>query len=113
MPETPQARQATDIFIVEEKNGDCIQFKTYPSPAIIRPGATEIRFRNFCKSAAEIDLKGVPVQQSSLTAAAGGATVAVSLDAKARSGFYYYTVSLPEYGVQAIGGSSPKVIIDI
>ncbi|MDI9631903.1 MAG: hypothetical protein QM311_10650 [Acidobacteriota bacterium] len=113
MPETPQAKQAADIFIVAETDGKTVQFKTYPSPAIIRPGATKIRFRNFCTSDVELDLSDLPVTDPKLMVGANGQEASTSLAARAKAGFYLYTATLKALGAQAIGGSSPKVIIDI
>ena len=113
MPERRQLKDPADVFILEVPSGHGIEYVAYPSPAVVRPGAKKIRFRNFCGSDVVLDLSTLPVKEKSLTVRADGKQETATLRADAQPGLYLYEVAVTPYGITASGGSSPKVIIDI
>lgn len=113
MSERRQLKDPADVFILEVANGHRIEYFAHPSPAVVRPGAKKIRFRNFCHTDVVLDLSTLPVKERSLTVRAGGKQEAATLRADAQPGLYFYEVAVEPLGVTASGGSSPKVIIDI
>lgn len=95
------------------------QYEVTPDPCILKLDSTGLRFRNFTRSEARINLQRVPgfSSVSALVVPAGGTAVAAADLAEPRiAGEYAYqvTVSSPASLAGSSGTSAgPRVILDI